>query len=80
MLWNAYKPRDRGAQRQLATKHFINEIMINSNYQLKFRIMVLVLSINRSNDITIFNEIPIKRILIQLKKIGTVNSKIRSYC
>lgn len=40
----------------------------------------MVLSINRSNDITILNEIPIKRILIQLKKIGTVNSKIRSYC
>lgn len=42
--------------------------------------MVLVLSINRSNDITIFNEIPIKKIIIQLKKIGTGNSKIRSYC
>lgn len=42
--------------------------------------MVLVLSINRSNDITIFNEIPIKKIIIQAKKLGTGSSKIRSYC
>lgn len=42
--------------------------------------MVLVLSINRSNGITIFNEIPIKEIIIQVKKLDTGNSKIRSYC
>lgn len=29
--------------------------------------MVLVLSISRSNDITIFNEIPVKKMIIQLK-------------
>lgn len=45
---------------------------------------MLVLSINRSNDITIFNEIPIRKIIIQLKggegERGTGWSKIRSYC
>lgn len=29
--------------------------------------MVLVLSINRSDDITIFNEIPAKKMIIQVK-------------